>query len=373
MAERKLFNVLFAVVVIILLSACAKKEDTVKIGVASALTGPESALGNDIYFAVKMAIEEANVKGGLPKKLELIAYDDKSDPKDAVTVAYKLASDPDVIGVVGHLVSGCAIPASKIYKENDLVMITPSATNPQLTRQGFNNVFRTCATDDVQGEAAAEFVLNKLKKKVVAVIHDRQPYGQGLAEEFKKTFEKGGGVIISFDGITSKEMDYSAVLTKIKPKKPDVIYFGGMYNEGSLICKQMSDLGIKALFMSGDGCYVPEFKMLTGTKAEGAIVSFLAPPFEMIDSAREFVVKFKKEHSEIKTYAPYAYDAANILIEAYRRAGKQDRKIVNIEVAKTEKFAGVTGPIAFKSNGDRANTKIYFYTVKKGDFVWIKE
>jgi len=357
----------------VLFFGCAKKGETVIIGVGSALTGPESAIGRDISHAVQLAVDEANVKGDLKKKIEFVAYDDKSDPKDAVTVAHKFSNNSDVIGVVGHLVSSCAIPASEIYNKTGLVMITPSATNPKLTKNSYSNVFRTCATDDVQGVAIAKFIAKTLKKKKIAIIHDRQAYGQGLAEEVKGNSVKLGVKVVAFEGITVKEMDYSSVLTKIKPLNPDVVFFAGMYNEGSLICKQMTDLGIKALYMSGDGCYNPIFVELAGKKSEGAIVSFVAPPFDEITSAKEFVKKFRVKYGEIQTYAPYSYDAANLIIEAYRQTGTTDRKIICEAVKKIKNYKGVTGNIEFDANGDRKNTNFYFYRIKSGKFEWIKE
>ncbi|MFH1074973.1 MAG: branched-chain amino acid ABC transporter substrate-binding protein [Candidatus Firestonebacteria bacterium] len=373
MAIKSYFLIVGLTVSFTLLIGCAKKGETVKIGVGTALTGQESAIGQDISHAVELAIEEANAKGDLKKRIEFVAYDDKSDPKDAVTVAHRFSNNSDIIGVVGHLVSSCAIPASEIYNKNGLVMITPSATNPKLTKNSFNNVFRTCATDDVQGVAIAKFIANTLKKKKIAIIHDRQSYGQGLAEEVKKNSINLGVGILAFEGITVKEMDYSSVLTKIKSTNPEVVFFAGMYNEGSLICKQMADLGLKALYMSGDGCYNPIFIELSGKKCEGAVVSFVAPPFEEIETAEEFVKKFRKRFGEIQTYAPYAYDAANLIIEAYRQTGTSDRKTISETMKKIKNFNGVTGNIEFDEKGDRKHTKFYFYKVKNGKFQWIKE
>ncbi|OGF47731.1 MAG: hypothetical protein A2231_03405 [Candidatus Firestonebacteria bacterium RIFOXYA2_FULL_40_8] len=373
MTIKRYLYIFISAVSMVFLIGCAKKGETVVIGVGSALTGQESAIGQDISHAVELAIEEANAKGDLKKKIKFIAYDDKSDPKDAVTVAHKFSNNTDVIGVVGHLVSSCAIPASEIYNKSGLVMITPSATNPKLTMNSLNNVFRTCATDDVQGVAIAKFIAGKLKKKKIAIIHDRQSYGQGLAEEVKLNSIKLGVKVIAFEGITVKEMDYSSVLTKIKPLNPEVVFFAGMYNEGSLICKQMSDFGIKALYMSGDGCYNPIFVELSGKKSEGAVVSFVAPPFEDIDTAKEFVKTFQNRFGEIQTYAPYAYDAANLIIEAYRQTGTTDRKNISETVRKIKNFKGVTGNIEFDGKGDRKNTNFYFYKVKNGKFEWIRE
>jgi branched-chain amino acid transport system substrate-binding protein len=362
---------IFVLLCIVFLSACAKKGSEIKIGVVAAITGRESSIGNDVVNAVKLAVEEANKSGAFQKKIKVIAYDDKSDPKEAVNAARKLANDEDVIAVVGHLTSGCTLPASKIYNEADITMITPSSTNPKITKQGFENVFRTCMTDDVQGAASGEFAVNVLKKRNIAVLHDKTPYGQGLAEEFKKSAAQCGAKILIYESITPNEMDYSAILIKIKSLNPEALFFGGMYNEGALLTKQMKTLGIKVQFISGDGCYVPEFIKQAGISAEGAVTSFVAPPYDKLPSSKEFLAKYRKKYGEIKTYAPYAYDAANLIIGALKRVTEIDRKEVMLAVASTQNYNGVTGSISFDENGDVESKKVYFYRVQNSKFDWI--
>jgi len=364
--------ILLFVILCLIVSGCTKKEDVIKIAVAVPLTGPQAATGQDIANAVKLAVEEANLKGELSKKMEVVTYDDKADPKEAVNVAHRLVVDSNVLVVIGHMNSGCTLPASRIYNEAGLAMVTPSATNPTITKQGFNNVFRVCPTDDVQGSAAGKFVIKNLKKRKVAILHDKTPYGQGLAEEFQKAVKENGGNVLTFEGITPGEMDYSAVLTKIKQKNPEVLYFGGMYNEGSLLVKQMVNLNIKAVFMSGDGLYVPEFIRLAGKSSEGVIVSFVAPPYDKLESTKEFIEKFTVKYGEIKTYAPYAYDAANVIINALRKTNYNRKDLIHA-IATTKDFKGITGDIAFDEKGDILSKRIYFYKVTNGKFEWIKE
>ena len=216
---RKCFSLLFFPVFCFVVAGCARHSGSIKIGVAVPLTGPQSAIGRDVANAVKLAAEEfnANDKSGI--KIEVAAYDDQSQVKEAANVANKLASDPECFAVIGHLVSGCSLPASEIYARAGLAMITPSSTNPQITLRGLANVFRTCPVDDVLGAGAGEFAVRKLHKKKFAVLHDKTAYGQGVAEEFRKAVLANGGIILSFDGVSQGELDYSAVLTKIKEMK----------------------------------------------------------------------------------------------------------------------------------------------------------
>ncbi|MEK6645798.1 MAG: branched-chain amino acid ABC transporter substrate-binding protein [Candidatus Firestonebacteria bacterium] len=369
-------NIFVSLVIAVLffnLTGCSKKAKVIKIGAVAAITGDQAAIGQDLINGVAMAIDEANAIGGINGvQLELYALDDKADPKEAVNAAHKFAVDDDVLAVIGHLNSGCTIPASAVYHDAQLVMITPSATNPAITGQGFENIFRVCVTDDIQGGNSGEFAVKKLKKTRIAIIHDKSAYGQGLAEEFKKSVTNLGAQVLSFEGITPREMDYTAVLTKIKGTKPELLYFGGMYTEGALLVKQIKGLGIKTIFMGGDGLFVPEFIKLSGASSEGSIMSFLALPYNEVESAKNFVEKFTQKYGEIKTYAPYAYDAAKIVIEAIKRAGKLDRKIVLNEMRNTKDFDGITGKTSFDEKGDNLNKQIYFYQVKNGKFIWLK-
>jgi branched-chain amino acid transport system substrate-binding protein len=323
--------------------------------------------------AVELAIDEINEKGGIKgKRLELIAIDDKADPKEAVSIAHKFITDPQLYAVVGHLNSGCSIPASRVYAQANLLMISPSSTNPKLTQQGFKNVFRTCTTDNVQGEAAAEFAFSSLKKKKAVILHDKTAYGQGLAEEFKKKFKDLGGEILAFEGITEGDKDFTAILTRVKGYNPEILYFGGMFPEGGLIVKQARELGLKATIMSGDGLYDTEFIKIAGaSSAEGTIVSFLVPPIDKLPQAKEFAKKYREKFGAIGPFSPYAYDATKIIIWALENTEKLTRESLIETVRKIKDFPGTTGTISFDEKGDTLRKAIYFYLVKDGKFEFL--
>jgi branched-chain amino acid transport system substrate-binding protein len=372
MRKRIFLSIIFAA----LIASCAKEERVIKIGVAGPLTGDQAKVGQDMRNGVLLAVEDANSRGGiLGMKVKIVEMDDRHDPKEAVSVAQKLVADKDVVGVIGHLNSGCCIPASDVYRMAGMAMITPSATNPEVTRRqlspdwGPKNVFRVCLTDDVQGELAGKFAIERLKVKTAAVIHDKSAYGKGIAMEFEKAFRRYGGKVLTVEGITQGDEDFSAVLTKIKGMNPDLIYFGGMFREGGLIVRQAKALGIRAIYMGADGLYTPEYIRIGGQASEGSIMSFLAPPWDKFESVRDFIRRYNERFGEIQTYAPYAYDAANVLMEAIKRAGTTDRRKVSEEVARTKGFKGITGTITFDEKGDNVNKRVYFYKVSGGKFV----
>ncbi len=354
------------------LMSCSGEPTVIKFGSVQPLTGPQAEMGQDLANGQRLAVEEANARGGvLGKRLELVVMDDMADPKEAVSAANKLVSDPGVVAVVGHLNSGATIPASTIYNAAGVCMITPAATNPKVTQQGFRNVFRACITDAVQGPIAADFAIDTLGVTTMCVLHDKTAYGQGLAEQFRDRALERGVTVHLFEGIIEGDRDFSAVLTRIKTHGPDLIYFGGMYPEGGLLVKQARNLGIQATFMTGDGCYNPEFMEIGGPESEGAIVSFLAPPWEDQPQAVEFVRRFRERFGQpVKTYAPFGYDCVNILIDAIVRAGKADRQSI-IEAMREPGFRhdGVIGGTQFDDNGDTRNVILFFYVVKDGELV----
>ncbi len=361
-----------ALVVITALVSCAREPTVIKFGSVQPLTGPQAEMGQDLANGQRLAVEEANARGGvLGKKLELVVMDDMADPKEAVSAANKLVSDPGIVAVVGHLNSGATIPASTIYNAAGVCMITPAATNPKVTTQGFRNVFRACITDAVQGPLAADFAIDTLGVSSMCVLHDKTAYGQGLAEQFRDRAVERGAEVLLFEGIIEGDRDFSAVLTRIKTHNPDLIYFGGMYPEGGLLVKQARNLGISAMFMTGDGCYNPEFMEIGGPESETAIVSFLAPPWGEQPQAAEFVQRFKKRFGQpVKTYAPFGYDCVNVLIKAIRRAGKADRGSI-IEAMRDPGFFhdGVIGKTQFDEYGDTKNVVLFFYVVRDGELV----
>lgn len=350
----------------ILLSGCKKKEDVVKIGIAGPMTGPQAKMGTDFRNGVTIAVDEWNSKGGvLGKKIEIEIGDDQADPKQAVAVANKHVNE-GVVGVIGHFNSSCSIPASDVYNRAGIPMITPASTNPQLTERGYRGVFRVCGRDDQQGKVAAEFVKNKLKVKKIAIIHDKTTYGQGLADEFKKHLNTAAEVVY-YGGITQGDKDFKTVLTSIKEKKPELIYFGGIYPETGLFVKQAREINMAVPFMSGDGSIDPKFIEIAGDKAaEGTYLTFSPDP-KNIPAAKGFMEKYNAKFGEIGPYSIYAYDAINILLAAIKEAGTTDGNAV-IEKLHSMEFSGALGKIRFTEKGDVTDSPYVIWITKNGKF-----
>ncbi|MEW6095252.1 MAG: branched-chain amino acid ABC transporter substrate-binding protein [bacterium] len=349
------------------------KEEEVKIALAGPLTGDIAAMGQGMSNACKMAIDDANASLKLKGiRLEFLPVDDRADPQEAVTIANQLISDQKVIGVIGHLNSGCSIPASKVYHQKKIVMITPASTNPGLTLQGFKNVFRVCTTDDVQGSFAADLVYKKLGLKKVSIIHDKTPYGQGLAEEFKKQFTANGGNPLSFDGINIGDKDFKALLIKINANKPEAIYFGGVYSECGLIAKQAKEIGFSGTIITGDGVFSPEYIKIGGKATENNIITMVGSPPEKLPLAAEFIKRYKKKYPnvDIQPYDAYTYEATNILIDAISHVGTDKNAIIDY-ICDVE-YKGILGTTSFDEKGDTLNRIITAYIVKDGKFEVLK-
>ncbi|BCB97198.1 branched chain amino acid ABC transporter substrate-binding protein [Dissulfurispira thermophila] len=345
---------------------CKKKDDTIKIGIAGPMTGPQAKMGNDFRNGVAIAVEEWNSKGGvLGKKIDIIIGDDQSDPKQAVSVANKLVNE-GVAGIVGHFNSSCSIPASDVYNRAGIPMITPASTNPQLTERGYRGIFRVCGRDDQQGKVAAIFAMNKLKIKKLAIIHDKTTYGQGLADEFKKNLSSAVEIVY-YGGITQGDKDFKTILTSIKEKKPEMIYFGGIYPETGLLVKQSREISLNIPFMSGDGSIDPKFIEIAGEKAaEGTYLTFSPDP-KNIPAAKEFLEKYSVRFGDVGPYSIYAYDAMNILLTAMKEAGTADGKVV-IEKLHSMEFLGALGKIRFTENGDITGSPYVIWVTKNGKF-----
>ncbi|MEP7328393.1 MAG: branched-chain amino acid ABC transporter substrate-binding protein [Betaproteobacteria bacterium] len=340
----------------------------VKIGHAGPLTGGIAHLGKDNENGVRLALDEANAKGiklgGKKVKFELMAEDDQADPKLGPTIAQKFA-DAKVAGVVGHLNSGVTIPASAVYNQAGIPMISGSATNPKLTEQGFKVVFRTVGRDDQQGPAVAQY-LHGMKLKKVAIVDDATAYGEGLANEVEKTLKATGVQVVAREKTNDKATDFKAILTKMKGKAPDAVFYGGMDATGGPMLKQARELGIKSVFAFGDGACTTEMAKLAGSAAEGLICSQAGLPVEA--ASPEFVKAFNAKYGEIKQYAPFTYDSANLIIAAMQKADSADPAKYLPELAKIS-MKGATGPISFDEKGDRKNAEITIFTLKDGKVV----
>ena len=349
------------------------QDMVVKIGHVGPISGSIAHLGKDNENGAKMAVEELNAKGvmigGKKVKLELVLEDDAGDPKQGTAVAQKLA-DMKVAGVIGHLNSGTSIPASKIYSAAGIPQISPSATNPAFTRAGYKTTFRVVADDVHLGGTLGRYAVSTLKGKSIAVIDDRTAYGQGVAEEFVKAVKKAGGKIVGQEFTTDKATDFMPILTTLKGKKPDVIFFGGMDAVAGPMMRQMKNLGISAKFMGGDGICSSELAKLAGDgMADGQVICAEAGGVEGAQKAGldKFNADFKKKfNADVQVYAPYVYDALNVMVAAMVKAGSSEPAKYLPVLAKTDGYKGVTGTIAFDEKGDVKNGALTLYTYKAG-------
>ena len=367
-------NSIVAAVAVLVGGAAYAQEMVVKIGHVGPTSGGIAHLGKDNENGARMAIEQLNAKGtmiaGKKVKFELVAEDDAADPKQGTAVAQKLV-DSKVAGVVGHLNSGTTIPASKIYFDAGIPQVSPSATNPKYTRQGFNTAFRLVADDVHLGSTLGKYAVNTLKGKSIAVIDDRTAYGQGVAEEFVKAVKASGGSIADTQFTTDKATDFSAILTQIKSKKPDVVFFGGMDAVAGPMIRQMKQLGINAKFVGGDGiCTTDLPKLSGGAMADLQVVCAEAGGVE--GEQKVGMDKFRADYKakfgiEVQVYAPYVYDAVNVMVAAMVKAGSAEPAKYLPVLAKTEGFKGVTGTISFDAKGDVKNGALTLFTYKGGN------
>jgi branched-chain amino acid transport system substrate-binding protein len=391
----------------LLLAACGSDEDegggsneggsaeptkTVKIGVIAPLSGDLSALGLGIRNGVQLAIDQANeaekVKGW---KIEIAAEDDTAKADVGAQVASKLASDKDVAAVVGTLNSSVALQVAPILEKANIVQVSPANTGVELTGRDnlanqtrrYKNYFRVSTTDDIQGPFAANFASKELNAKTVVIIHDKKTYGQGLAEAFKGQFEKNGGKVAALETINPGDKDFSAVLSKIKPSNPDLIFYGGEFPEASLIASQAKQAGINAPLMGGDGVYSSKYFETAKEAGVGSLVTSVGAPTDELESAKEFVEAYNAD-PELKkdpyeAYGAYAFDAANVIIEALSEVLPDAETLDDatrtkiIDAVQDVSIDGVTGKVAFDEFGD-TTTKIL--TVYKGEnrngtFTWV--
>ena len=358
-----------------ILGASATAQDlVVKIGHVGPTSGAIAHLGKDNENGARMAIDELNAKGvtigGKKAKFELLAEDDAADPKQGTAAAQKLI-DAKVNGVVGHLNSGTSIPASKIYSDAGVPQISPSATNPKYTRNGYKTTFRVVADDVHLGGTLGKYAVTTLKGKSIAVIDDRTAYGQGVADEFEKGVKGAGGSIVGREFTTDKATDFTAILTNLKAKKPDVVFFGGMDAVAGPILRQMKQLGIDAKLMGGDGICTGELpKLAAGTMADSQVYCAEAGGVEGSGKKGmdDFKVAFKKKfNADVQIYAPYVYDAVNVMVAAMVKAGSSDPAKYLPVLAKTEGYKGVTGTIGFDNKGDIKNGALTLFTYKGGN------
>jgi len=381
---RTLRSAASAALLVLLVAACGKREaapgaanvpagaQVVRIGHVAPLSGAQSHYGKDNENGVRMAIDELNAQnlsiGGKPVHFEIAAEDDAGDPRQGTAAAQKLC-DMKVAGVVGHLNSGTTIPASKIYNDCGIPHITPSATNPDITKPGFKTTFRLIANDNDLGAAVAVHAAKKLGLKTVAVVDDRTAFGQGLAEVFRRTAEANGMHVVDSQFTSDKATDFTAILTSIRSKNPDAIFFGGMDPQAGPMLRQMEQLGLqKVRFLGGDGICTTEIARLSGNAPTLAnvVCATGGASLDRMPGGKAWKEKYDKLFpGQFQIYSPYAYDATFVLVDAMKRANSTDPKVYLPFLASTD-FPGVTARIQFLPNGELKNPAVSLFTFKDG-------
>ena len=346
------------------LGMASAADAQIKFGVAGPITGPNASFGAQLTNGVGQAVEDFNKAGGiLGQKIELEQGDDVSDPKQGVTVANKFVGD-GVHFVVGHFNSGVTIPASEVYADNDVLFVTPSATNPKVTDRKLWDAFRTCGRDDQQGKLWADLALGDLKDKKIAIVHDKTPYGQGLADAARGFMNAGGKKEVLYEGVNVGEKDYSAIVSKIKAAGADYLMWGGLHTEGGLIVRQMRDQGMKTIMISGDGITDNEFASIGGPGVEGTLMSFGPEPRDN-PAAKDVVAEFKAKGYDPEGYTLYSYAAMQIIKQAIEKANSTDPHKVADVMHSGMAFKTVLGDISYDAKGDRTSMDFVWY-------VWAK-
>ncbi|MBI3316452.1 MAG: branched-chain amino acid ABC transporter substrate-binding protein [Candidatus Omnitrophica bacterium] len=365
------------VVLILILAGCGgnPKTPVIKIGCAAPLSGDQAQIGLENCRGVELAVAQAEENGfAIPGyRFQVMSQDDQHNPSQAVNVAKKFAADRDVMGVIGHFNSSCTKPASAIYYAAGMVQITPASTNPDISKQGFNTFFRVSATDDIQGPSGARYAASSLGIKTVILIDDKTTYGKGLADEFEKEAKKQGLSVLTHEGITQGDKDFTPLLIKIKPLNPDMIYFGGIYPEGALLIRQARSLQIPSLFMGGDGIASPMFIELASPEiAEGTYATMVGQDMKKVPAAEKFIQNYEAKYGPVGLWSAYGYDAANILMSALTKAGVKDRGKILEALRSTPSFTGITGIIAFDEKGDNKNQVLGIFKVHSGKLDYVE-
>lgn len=341
----------------------AQSKGTIKIATQSPLSGGQAALGEGIKLGTQLAIEK--FKGPLEKagfKVELVPFDDQAKPDVGVANAKNVISDKDIMVVIGHLNSGVAIPSSEVYREGNLAMISPANTNPTITDRGYPNIFRVCGRDDVQGVVGSEFAAGTLKAKSVYIIHDKTTYGQGVADFFKADVEKKGIKVLGFEG-TEEKSNFDPIITPMKAKNPDLVYFGGIYEQAGPFFKQAREKGVKAKFMGPDGMDSSDLTKIAGKTVVGMNYTSVAGPVSVYPKAKQFAEEYKKKFSKNpEPFAAQAYDSTTIAIkaiEAVTKGGKAPTRDAVTAAIRDVRYSGITGSVEFDAKGD-PKTALYF-------------
>jgi branched-chain amino acid transport system substrate-binding protein len=349
----------------------AADPEVVKIGFVGPLTGPVARVGKDLQYGAQLAIDEENAKhptvGGKPVTFVLDVQDDQGDPHIAVQVAQKLVDD-GVVGVIGHYNSGCSIPASAVYHQANVAMITPGSTNPDLTKQGFKNVFRTMGHDGIGGVVAGHFAVEQMKAKRIGIIDDRTAFGEGLANAFEKGAKEAGGNVVDREFTNDKAVDFRSILTTLKAKNVDLIFFGGLDEQGAMLVKQMRSLGMTTQLFGAGALKSNAFLQIAGAAGDGTQDLEPGPALDKLPAAQEFGKRYKARfNQDVELYAPFAYDAALAMIKAIHSADSLDRSKIVDSLSRVT-VTGVTGKIAFDPNGDLIKPPYTLFEVQQGQW-----
>lgn len=357
-------------------SSGAAGGGTIKVATITPLSGPQANLGEAIKLGAELALMDRKAEfEKLGFKLELLPKDDQADAKQGPVAANQIIPDQDVLGVVGTLNSGVVIPTSEVLEPANLVIVSPANTNVKVTDRGLKVMNRICARDDLQGSSGAKFLKNEAKAKSLFIIHDKTPYGEGLASEVKKQAEKDGLQVLGYEGITQGESDFSAVLNVVKAKNPDAIYFGGIYTEGGPLLRQAREKGIKAVFIGGDGLDSSEMVKLAGNNVIGSFYSSAADDVTKTDEGKKWAERYKKQFNKnVEGYSAYGYDSALVVLKGIEDAikangGKRPTRVqVRDAVRKIQNFKGIVTTVSFDEKGDNKNAKIFFYEFKEAKY-----
>ena len=345
-------------------SGAAWADITVGIGVP--VTGPNAAFGAQIQRGAEQAIADINAAGGINgEQIKSVVGDDVSDPKQGISVANKFAAD-GVQFVIGHFNSGVCIPASAVYHENGILELTPGCTNPQYTEAGLWNTIRVCGRDDQQGDVAGAYIAKHFKDGKVAIIHDKTPYGQGLADATKAALNRVDFKEVMYEGVNVGDKDFSALIAKMKEAGVTLIYWGGLHTEAGLIIRQAADQGLKAPLFSGDGIVSNELAAIAGEAVAGTYNTF-GPDPRQNDAAKDVVEKFRAAGFEPEAYTLYSYASTQILAQAAAAAGSNDPQEVAKAIKEKGPFKTVLGELSFDEKGDRTDADYVVYQWKKGD------
>ncbi len=365
----------FAVAFLLISNATWAQKGVIKIALQAPLSGEQAAIGETIKLGAQLAVEEA-VKDfrALGFDLVFVPYDDQAKPEVGVANARNIVADPAMLLVVGHFNSGVALPASEVYKDSMLAMISPANTATQITDRHYPNVNRVCGRDDVQGPVGARFAAEVLKAKSVYIVNDKTLYGQGIADSFRDEAKKLGLTILGYEG-TEERANFSPLIIPIKAENPDLVYFGGIYNQGGLLLKQMREKGVKSAFMGPDGLDSSEIVNIAGQRIIGMYYTTVAGPIDAYPASAAFAKKFKQRFGkQVESFGMYGYDAAAVGIKAIELAIKEahgkrpTRAEVSAAVRKLKNFNGVTGSISFDSKGDPVKAKYFVLKFEKKEY-----